>query len=238
MKKNVITWLLVGAINVSQINISLAQEEVSHKALPAEAEQGGTWIGLGSGIAVGAAVGGPLGAIIGAFTGGLIGKSTDNYTALENKQLQLAQSQVEIERLQQQQEAALAKQAQYEKVEQVLSMLSMGLTVQFKTGSSEIEGHFKKQLQDVASVMQLSPQWVITLTGYADRQGNNDFNQALSEQRVAEVMQYLQQQGVDESRLITVAFGARFPVTEKASLENNFFDRRVTLQLEPLLTKH
>ncbi|WP_298769435.1 sortase-associated OmpA-like protein PdsO [uncultured Shewanella sp.] len=237
MKKNVITWLLVGIINVSQINVSVAREDNFHKTLPTETAQEGTWIGLGSGIVVGAAVGGPLGAIIGAFTGGLIGKSTDKQTALEDKQLQLAQSRAEIERLEQKHAVFLAKQEQYEKAEQVLSMLSVGLTVQFKTGSSEIEAHFKTQLQEVASVMQLSPQWVITLTGYADRQGNNDFNQALSEQRVAEVMQYLERQGVDESRLVTVAFGDRFPVAEKASLENNVFDRRVTLQLEPLLVQ-
>ncbi|WP_299494247.1 sortase-associated OmpA-like protein PdsO [uncultured Shewanella sp.] len=238
MKKNVITWFLVGVINFSQINMSMAQEKWEHQAPVTEISQDGTWIGLGSGIVIGAAVGGPLGAIIGAFTGGLIGKSTDKQIALEKNQRQLTQSQTEINRLKQWQQVSIEKQAEYEKMEQVLTALSLGLTIQFKTGSSEIEAHFKKQLQDVATVMQLSPQWVITLTGYADRQGHNDFNQALSQQRVAEVMQYLKRQGVEDNRLVAVALGDRFPVAEKASLENNFFDRRVTLQLESILVNN
>lgn len=235
MKKNVITWVLAGVLNVSQIGVSVAQGVVTDNVTQSNTSQEGhesTWVGVGSGVLVGAAVGGPLGALVGAFTGGLIGKSIDKDTALAANKAELTQNKVELERLHQQQAAFLEKEAEYEKVNGVLEALSLGLNIQFRTGSSEIEAHFKAQLQHVAYVMSLSPQLMLRLTGYADRRGNNDFNQALSEQRVAEVMQYLKQEGVEENRLVTTAFGARFPLTDEQSLENNFFDRRVTLSLQ------
>ncbi|MCL1126012.1 sortase-associated OmpA-like protein PdsO [Shewanella surugensis] len=232
MKKNIITLFLAGVVNLSQVSMSAAEGVQTEQMTQTNAGQDGTWIGLGSGVLVGAVVGGPLGALVGAFTGGLIGKSVDQGTELEANQVRRDQEQGELQRLTQLQTTFLAKEAEYERVNEILTALSFGLNIQFRTGSSEIEDHFKEQLQHVAYVMSLTPQLIITLTGYADRRGNNDFNQALSEQRVAEVMQYLKREGVDENRLVASAFGARFPLTAEQSMENNFFDRRVTLSLQ------
>ena len=49
---------------------------------------------------------------------------------------------------------------------------------------------------------------------------------------MSEVRQYLIQQGVAAMRLHGQAFGDTSPLHEQASLENNFFDRRVTLRLQ------
>ena len=118
----------------------------------------------------------------------------------------------------------LAQQAE-SRIQAQMDALALGMNVQFRTGSSQIEPHFKQQLDDVAYVMSLSPELTLDLTGFADRQGNSDYNQALSEQRMAEVRHYLIEQGIAAERLHGQAFGDTSPLHQQASLENNFFER-------------
>lgn len=155
---------------------------------------------------------------------------------LESKQQQLAS-------LNEENQSLIALSSQYEDAQQQLNSLKMaqeqkltelalGLNVQFKTGSSTIAPHFQQQLDDVAYAMSLSPELTLDLTGYADRRGDGDYNQALSEQRVAEVINYLVEQGVASERLNYQAYGASSPLTAEQNFENDFFDRRVTLKLQ------
>lgn len=73
------------------------------------------------------------------------------------------------------------------------------MNVQFRTGTAEIEPHFARQLDDLAYAMSLSPELMLDLTGYADRRGNSDYNQTLSEQRVEAVKSYLVSQALPKS---------------------------------------
>lgn len=201
-------------------------------------------IGVGSGIVLGAVVAGPVGAIIGAFTGGIIGQSVADDSEIKFQQAQLAEKESQIAMLSEEKQQLESMSEQYVSAQRELTILkqhqgtrleelALGLNVQFKTGSSEVESHFKEQLDEVADVMAMSPELKLDLTGYADRRGDSSYNQALSEQRVAEVRSYLVKQGVNESRLDAKAFGATAPVKDEQNLENDFFDRRVTLKLLP-----
>ncbi|MCG9746310.1 sortase-associated OmpA-like protein PdsO [Shewanella sp. Isolate8] len=201
-------------------------------------------IGVGSGIVLGAVVAGPVGAIIGAFTGGMIGKTVANDSEIKQQQAALAEKESRLMALKQQNEALLTVQQEYQEAKVELAQLrqhqgtrleelALGLNVQFKTGSSTVEPHFKGQLDEVADAMAISPQLKLDLTGYADRRGDSSYNQALSEQRVAEVRSYLVSKGVDEARLDAKAYGASAPVKDEQSFENDFFDRRVTIKLLP-----
>ncbi|CAM3954919.1 sortase-associated OmpA-like protein PdsO [Shewanella aquimarina] len=201
-------------------------------------------IGVGSGIVLGAVVAGPVGAIIGAFTGGMIGQTVANDSEIKQQQAALAEKESRLMALKQQNEALLTVQQEYQEAKVELAQLrqhqgtrleelALGLNVQFKTGSSTVEPHFKGQLDEVADAMAISPQLKLDLTGYADRRGDSSYNQALSEQRVAEVRSYLVSKGVDEARLDAKAYGASAPVKDEQSFENDFFDRRVTIKLLP-----
>lgn len=213
---------------------------LSHSAMAADGDDRDhteELVGVGSGLVLGAVVGGPVGAFIGALTGGLIGQSVGDEEQIKSQETQLAAQQGELSELtaraaQLEQESRLLAREAERRLQAQMDALALGLNVQFRTGSSEIEPHFQQQLDDVAHVMSLSPELTLDLTGYADRQGNSDYNQALSEQRLAEVRSYLVQQGIAESRLHGQAFGDQSPLHEQASLENNFFDRRVTLKLQ------
>ncbi|WP_338588921.1 sortase-associated OmpA-like protein PdsO [Shewanella khirikhana] len=201
-------------------------------------------VGLGSGALIGAAVGGPVGAIIGAFAGGIIGKSVGDEEEIKSQQAAIAEQDKQIQTLAERSANYDALASDYAMTraqlnslhaarEAKLTELTLGLNVQFKTGSSEIEPHFQSQLAAVAKVMDADPGLSIDLKGFADRRGDSDYNQALSEQRLANVIAFLEQQGVDSSRLQGQAFGATNPLNRDGSFETDFFDRRVTLELVP-----
>ncbi|WP_432452732.1 MULTISPECIES: sortase-associated OmpA-like protein PdsO [unclassified Agarivorans] len=237
MNKSVISLALVTSLSLSSLSYA-AEPSPQLSERDAKTEM----IGLGSGAAVGAIIGGPIGAFIGGFTGVFIGKSVADEEALASQQQQLSEQQQQLAQLSEQTEQYQTLAAQHARVnaqleqlknahQEKMSELELGLNVQFKTGSSVIEPHFKQQLDDVVYTMSLAPELKLNLTGYADRQGDSRYNQALSEQRLAEVRAYLIHQGIAEQRLNSQAFGDRSPLLAEPSVENNFFDRRVTLKL-------
>ncbi|MEI6860029.1 MAG: sortase-associated OmpA-like protein PdsO [Shewanella sp.] len=232
MNKQLIVALVMSSSAFS--NVSYASDTENQR------EHHEELIGVGSGIVLGAVVGGPIGAIIGAFTGGFIGKSVGDGTEIESQQVKLSLQETTINQLNADNQSLALITNQYESVQdelvelklvrqQKLTELELGLNIQFKTGSSQLEAHFQPQLDELASALQMSDDLRLDLTGYADRRGESTYNQALSEQRVAEVRSYLVSKGVNEHRLMTSAYGASAPVTAEQNFENDFFDRRVTI---------
>ncbi len=61
---------------------------------------------------------------------------------------------------------------------------------------------------DFKSYLALKPDGRITLTGHADPRGSAEFNQKLSERRVARAKAFLVEQGVPEANIDTQAVGA------------------------------
>ncbi|WP_133407275.1 sortase-associated OmpA-like protein PdsO [Parashewanella tropica] len=237
MKKALISTLIIGSIVTSNMAVASTQEEHGQQ------EQ---LVGLGSGLLLGAAVGGPIGAVIGAITGGVIGKSVADEEKLNNQDAKLQQQQMKLAQLQQQQQDYKHLSNQYRlaqnKLQQLgemktLKQLDLGLNVQFRTGSAQVETMYQKQLEEVAKLMTSQPELTLDLSGFADRQGQSDFNQKLSEQRIESVKSVLVSLGVDKTRLTTKAYGDSAPIHQEQTLENNVFDRRVTLQLSPDMKK-
>ena len=67
---------------------------------------------------------------------------------------------------------------------------------------------------DFKNYLQVKPDARITLTGHADKRGTPEFNQALSERRVARVKSFLVEQGVPEASIDTRAVGEEQNLTE------------------------
>ncbi len=239
MKKSFITTVVIGSLLAS--NISFAATSNQDVESNGEQEQ---LIGFGSGLVIGALVGGPVGAIIGAFTGGVVGKSVADDTKLDGQQLKINEQEMRIARLANKSEKYDDLAHRYSLSQQKLNLLSeadkvkldelaLGMNVQFRTGSSKIEPIFETQLDEVAQIMKISTTLKLDLSGYADRTGKSQFNQHLSEKRMSSVLNYLVKSGIAQSRFISQAYGDTAPLTAESSLENNFFDRRVTLKLVP-----
>ena len=67
---------------------------------------------------------------------------------------------------------------------------------------------------DFKSYLQVKPDGRITLTGHADPRGTPEFNQKLSERRVARAKAFLVEQGVPEANIDTQAVGEEHQLTE------------------------
>jgi outer membrane protein OmpA-like peptidoglycan-associated protein len=68
---------------------------------------------------------------------------------------------------------------------------------------------------DFKNYLQVKSDARITLTGHADKRGTPEFNQALSERRVARVKSFLVEQGVPEASIDTRALGEEQNLTEE-----------------------
>ncbi|TMS95325.1 hypothetical protein CWB58_00065 [Pseudoalteromonas sp. S201] len=231
MKKTLIALTLVSTLCTPVFAADTPSKEAKKETI----------VGLSTGAIIGGVVGGPIGAFVGAFAGGLIGdakvaeqtiaeqqqaltvmaEKTNDYQHVLNHNSHL-EAQLEL----------LAQQNEQLTQSQLNNLLAM--TVQFKTGSSDIAPHFAKQLDQLVALLKSQPQLALDLSGFADQRGAEQANLLLSKARVNAVQSYLIKQGVSHTRLSAQAFGEQQSIANSNTLEDNFFDRRVTLTTRAL----
>ncbi|UWX04600.1 OmpA family protein [Pseudoxanthomonas sp. NC8] len=183
----------------------------------------GALIGAGIGIAAGLLTGDSaverrqhalIGAGIGGLTGGAIGNYWDRQQAALNERLR--GTGVDVAR----------------KGDNIT--LNMPGNVTFAFNSANIDPQFYPVLNDVAGVLREYNQTVVEVAGHTDNIGGDEVNQRLSEQRAGAVAQYLQAQGVEQQRLITVGGGKRYPVASNDTEAGRAANRRVEITLVPV----
>ncbi|MBO9717856.1 MAG: OmpA family protein [Pseudoxanthomonas sp.] len=183
----------------------------------------GALIGAGIGIAAGLLTGDSaverrqhalIGAGIGGLTGGAIGSYQDRQQAALNEKLR--GTGVDVAR----------------KGDNIT--LNMPGNITFAFNSANIDPQFYTVLNDVASVLREYDQTVVEVAGHTDNIGSDEVNQRLSEQRAGAVAQYLQAQGVQPERLITVGGGKRYPIASNDTAEGRAANRRVEITLVPV----
>ncbi len=188
-----------------------------------------------TGLIVGAAVAGPFGAGVGAILGGGVIGKTIATNRLKREHLAKLEKTIDLQREERRQLkqsiAALSSDLDRIVARQPTGGQHREVPIQFRTGSSNIEPQYIKHLNQIAQVLKRNPDATISLSGFADRRGLSDANQVLSEKRVKRVERYLVQRGVKRSQVQAQAFGESKPLQPDESLENNFFDRRVVIQL-------
>jgi sortase system peptidoglycan-associated protein len=187
-------------------------------------------IGFGSGLVAGAAIGGPLGGMIGALGGILLGNSITTEKTIAELQASLAEnenalaaeraSRITLEKRNYQLAASIEK-----------SRLELAMNVQFRTGSSELEPLYQQSLENIVALLKKDSSLQVTLSGYADRRGDEAFNEQLSAQRVAAVQQVFRDAGIHLNRIKTREFGERSPVDSTVSIDGHAFDRRVAIEV-------
>lgn len=199
-----------------------------------EQEKNNELIGFGSGIVIGAAIAGPVGAVVAGIFGVMIADDVNDENKLEGAQVTLAKQRNQLTALSQQY-AQLKQQRDNQLVamdKEIAKVLQeTQANIQFRTASYEIESHFKPQLDLLAETLKKNPELVVNLSGFADRRGDDSYNQALSEQRVLSVKSYLASKGVLSKQVLTASYGESNPVAEKQTFEDDFFDRRVLVKV-------
>ncbi|GAA6206498.1 sortase-associated OmpA-like protein PdsO [Thalassotalea sp. SU-HH00458] len=200
-------------------------------------------IGFGSGLVLGAVVAGPVGAfvsgILGVFTAKHINVSNDKDELVvqlskeqNNHQLALANYQRKMEQIEQEyQNELLALQNSQHNTTQ-LQAENLLMSLQFSTGSSDIQPHYQGQIDSLASLLKQAPELMIDLSGYTDLQGNEALNHALSIARVNAVKHALIDKGITAERINLFAYGEESPVVANNQQEVSFYDRRVVIKLK------
>jgi outer membrane protein OmpA-like peptidoglycan-associated protein len=75
---------------------------------------------------------------------------------------------------------------------------------------------------------------VVEVAGHTDSTGSDAYNQALSERRSGSVSRYLQTQGVNPQRLITIGLGESMPVADNGTEAGRQANRRVEITMVPI----
>jgi len=226
MKRHVLTSLALAA--------ALAAAPVSAGAAAGDDIPGAAW-GFGAGSLAGAAVGGPpglvAGGIIGAITGAATGAEADRVAA-EARAEAAAQRSARLADELAEARTALADSgaAKAAGAPDALDG-ALALDVLFRTDSAALDARDRQRVARVARVLQRYPELQVTLTGHADRRGDDAYNETLSRQRAAAVRNALVAAGVAGERLALRARGERAATAPADDPDGLALDRRVSLEL-------
>ncbi|MBZ5526559.1 MAG: OmpA family protein [Acidobacteriia bacterium] len=141
---------------------------------------------------------------------------------------------------------AAAEQAEKEKAElrsKLLSQLNTilqtrdsarGLIINmsdvlFDTGSYTLKPGAREKLAKISGIVMAHPSLNLQIEGHTDSVGTDEYNQTLSERRAGAVKDYLVQQGVASSAVVSKGFGKAQPVADNETAEGRQRNRRVEL---------
>jgi outer membrane protein OmpA-like peptidoglycan-associated protein len=103
--------------------------------------------------------------------------------------------------------------------------------VRFKLDSAELTSDAQVTLENVAMTLDNQKNINAEINGYADNQGSEAYNLALSNQRAEAVRNYLVGKGVEAGRLTTKGFGSDQPVVANDSPAGREVNRRVEFKI-------
>ena len=225
-----------------------SKQEVRNNISPNES------FGFISGAILGGLSGGPPGVLLGAGFGALLGdKWTSNRYALEEMRAALDKSNLELIVAKNELAKVSQKYNPLNSVQDVqlisfsndsaldVSCCESKISINFKTGRSEIEKHYEEELKMFAKQAISLKNSKIEILGYADRNGRASENFELSKRRNLSVEKFLTENGVNRASITTIAYGDTMPLQLDSSYESNFFDRRVSIHLrvdDNLVTSH
>ncbi len=247
--KTLINAALISALTVSPVFATSYQQSAHADLEQKKSAQLKEEIGFGTGMVIGGLLGGPLGAFLTGLAGNIIVKninaadeiemlSTAYQAEKQSNESALARYQDKIEQAEQSyQQELLALEKNYQSAS-LLQAQNLLMSLQFSTGSSEIKSHYQEQIASLARIVQQSPNLTLDLSGYTDKQGSDELNQALSLARINAVKNALIDQGVDADRINLFAFGEQQPVVASVDKEVSFYDRRVVIKLKNTALAH
>ena len=102
-------------------------------------------------------------------------------------------------------------------------------TVHFDTDQASLTPDGQETLQKAAAAMKSNPNVHLRLEGYTDSTGSSSHNDSLADRRAKTVVDFLQGQGIDRTRLTGEGFGATKPVDTNATDQGKADNRRVEL---------
>ncbi len=211
-------------------------------AVPAQAKASKEeTVGVGAGGLIGAAAGGPVGFIIGAAIGAKIGDSfhqknerIDTLSAdLDVSRETISDLELDVAALNRDIDAMADDLAHMQRVSypELTRLLEAGVAMDlpFRTDEHVLPESTTERFAVLGKKLATMPNVQVRLDGFADQRGASEYNQTLSEKRVAEVRELLLAAGVSPERITTAAHGET-EVTDP-SPDTLALERRVSVTL-------
>lgn len=101
--------------------------------------------------------------------------------------------------------------------------------VLFDFGKYSLRPITREKLARVAGILLNYPDLKIDAEGHTDNVGSEEFNLSLSERRAMTVIEFLRDQGIDETSLTAKGLGKSMPVVPNTTAKNRQQNRRVEL---------
>lgn len=99
--------------------------------------------------------------------------------------------------------------------------------INFAVDKTEIPAANKAVLDRAAEIMSKVPDMNLMITGHTDSDGEDAYNQDLSQRRADSVKDYLVSQGVEASKLVTKGLGETDPIATNKTENGKFRNRRI-----------
>ena len=117
------------------------------------------------------------------------------------------------------------------KVNEVGCPISMTLSLNFKSNSSEILGEASQKVLEFAKFLEANPAYNLEIIGHTDNVGTNEYNNVLSLNRAKEVETMLLSENIDASRIKVLGKGEGEPVATNETTEGRAINRRIEVKL-------
>jgi outer membrane protein OmpA-like peptidoglycan-associated protein len=112
-----------------------------------------------------------------------------------------------------------------QKEEEIISDVFKNL--EFQSGSDIIESSSYDYLDKLYGVLVKKPQYKLHIAGHTDNTGSEEENLVIGQKRTDAVKKYLQDKGIDLSRITTVSYGESKPIADNSTEEGRKINRRV-----------
>ncbi len=214
--------------------------------------------GMGVGAATGALIAGPVGLLVGGAIGAFAGANQEVSPEAETSSI-LAEKSVESDTpVSYDDKLPLAEISEQNTLQQGVQVARLGslntvvddsvdpqqetlidiltadlsLDIYFRSGSTNIEAFYPARIAAIADLMNAMEKLELHLDGYSDRRGDKSKNITLANGRIEKVREQLINAGVEETRIISKAFGEMKMVSSAGDLEAYTFDRKVVIRFE------
>ena len=118
-----------------------------------------------------------------------------------------------------------------DQAEQTFSFTNYKPIIYFDYRTSNIAPEAYEELDRLATIAALSPDYEIVIRGYTDNVGSTKYNKSLSKTRTQIVQNYLVGKGIDPEKIKTIGMGEKDPLLPNTSPEGRAVNRRVEIEL-------
>jgi outer membrane protein OmpA-like peptidoglycan-associated protein len=109
-------------------------------------------------------------------------------------------------------------------------MITLG-DVLFSTNKAQLKSGGMRNVQKLADFLTQYPQYKVSVEGYTDSQGSDEYNQELSERRADAVKMALIDMTISSDRISASGYGKGFPVASNNNASGRQLNRRVEIIL-------